>query len=129
MDWKLIYRELKTLNWLTLLILSSASYLFMNPSLTLGVILGGLIAIANFSLFQHTIRRAFSSEGHLQANKMSIIAKYYFRFLALGIIIYLLISSHLMNPIGLVIGFSTVVVSIVGLGIKRAWKLYASEAT
>jgi hypothetical protein len=129
MDWKIIYKDLKTLNWFILLILSSLSYFLMNSSLTLGIILGGLVIIANFGLFQHTIRCAFSPEGAMRNRRMSIIAKYYFRLLALGGIIFFLISLRWVNPVGLAIGLSTVVFSIVIFGVKRAWKTFISEAT
>ena len=129
MDWDKIYRELKRLNWLILLILSLISYFLMSHSLTLGIILGGLVIMTNFHVFQHTIRRAFSPQGIMQAAKISIIAKYYFRLLALGIIIYILITRGWVDPVGLALGLSTVVISIVSLGVRRAWKTRTGEAT
>ncbi len=101
----------------------------MSRSLTIGVILGGLIIIVNFKVFQHTIRSAFSPEGVMKMRKMSIIAKYYFRLLALGVIIYFLISNGWVDPVGLAIGLSTVVISIVSFGINRAWKTFTGEET
>ena len=91
----------------------------MDNSLTLGIILGGLIIILNFRLFQNTIRRAFSPEGIIKGVKIIIILKYYFRLSALGIIIYLFVAKGGIDPVGLVIGLSTVVVSIFSLGITR----------
>ncbi len=129
MDWDKIYRELKRLNWLILLTLSLISYFLMSHSLTLGIILGGLVIMTNFHVFQHTIRRAFSPQGIMQAAKISIIAKYYFRLLALGIIIYILITRGWVDPVGLALGLSTVVISIVSLGVRRAWKTRTGEAT
>ena len=129
MDWDKIYRELKRLNWLILLILSLISYFLMSHSLTLGIILGGLVIMTNFHVFQHTIRRAFSPQGVMQTAKISIIAKYYFRLLALGIIIYILITQGWVDPVGLALGLSTVVISIVSLGVRRAWKTRTGEAT
>ncbi|MFH1349967.1 MAG: ATP synthase subunit I [Pseudomonadota bacterium] len=129
MDWQIVYRDIKALNWITLLILSSLSFFLMSPSHTSGIILGGLIIIANFGLFQHTIHCAFSPEGVMRVRGMSIIAKYYFRLLALGVIIFFLISFKWIHPVGLAIGLSTVVISIVSFGIKRAWQTFFSEAT
>jgi len=129
MDWDKIYRELKKLNWLILLILSSISYFLMSHSLTLGIILGGLVIMTNFHVFQHTIRRTFSPQGVMQTAKISIIAKYYFRLLALGIIIYILITQGWVDPVGLALGLSTVVISIVSLGVRRALKTRTGEAT
>ena len=128
MDWYIIYEDLKKRNWMILLILSSVSYFFLSNTMTLGVIVGGLIIIANFKIFQHTICSAFSPEGVMNRKKSSIIAKYYLRLLALGIVIYFLIKSGWVNPIGLAIGISTVVISIVTFGISWVLKKSTGEA-
>ena len=129
MDWQKAYGDLKKLNWFTLLIMSLISYFLLSQSLTLGIILGGFIIIANFSLLQHTIRRGFSSEGVMSTTKFFIIVKYYFRLLALGIVIAFLIKRGWVDPVGLALGLSTVVISIVSFGIKRALKTVTGEAT
>ncbi len=128
MDWKTLYKDLSTRNWLILLFLSSSSFFMMSNSLTLGVILGGLVIIVNFNILQRTICRAFSSEG-IMTGKITVILKYYLRLLALGVIIYVLITKGWVDPVGLAVGLSTVVISIVSLGFSRAWKTYSSEAT
>ncbi len=127
MDWKTLYRHLSTRNWLILLLMSSVSFFVTGNSLTLGIILGGLVIIINFNILQHTIHKAFSPEG-VMTGKMAVIFKYYMRLLALGIIIYVLITHGWVDPIGLAIGLSTVVLSIVSFGISRAWKTYSTEA-
>ena len=129
MDWEKVYRDLKRSNWLILLILTLISLFLMSHVFTTGIVLVGLIIIANFHLFQHTIRCAFSPEGIMRATKISIIVKYYFRLLALGIIMYIVIARGWVEPVGLVIGLSTVVISIVSFGIKRALKTHSREAT
>ena len=122
-DWDQTYKNLKKFNWIILLLLSSISYFLMKSSFTLGVILGGLIIIANFSLLQSTIRNAFPGDGLVKTRKSVLILKSFFRLFFLGGVIYLLITRGLIDPIGLTIGISTVVFSIVGFGINRAWKL------
>ncbi|MBN2124692.1 MAG: ATP synthase subunit I [Deltaproteobacteria bacterium] len=129
MDWKAHYKDLRSLNWAVLLVFSSVSYLLMAPARTTGVILGGLIAIANFNILQHTIRRAFGSGGLQATSKASIIAKYYLRLLALGVVVLVLITTDWVDPIGLAIGLSTVVLSIFCFGIRKAIKMKTGEAT
>ena len=129
MDWKTISKELKTRNWIILFILSAISYLLLSPARTLGTILGGILVIANFEVFQHTICKAFSPDGLLKIKKLSIIIKYYFRLIALGIIIFVLITKGWVDPIGMAIGLSTVVISIVILGINMALKTLTREAS
>jgi hypothetical protein len=129
MDWKLTYRALKKRNWFILLLLSGASYFIADRAVTLGVILGGLTIIANFSVLQHTVRRAFSPDGVMEAGKWSILLKTYARLFVLGIIIFVLVTQGLADPIGLGIGLSTVVFSIVSYGIQKAVNTsYSREA-
>jgi hypothetical protein len=40
------------------------------------------------------------------------LAKYYLRFLISGVIIFLLIAGKVVNPVGLILGLSVVVASI-----------------
>ena len=128
MDWDVLSKDLSKQNWIILLILAAGSFLLMKPTFTLGIILGGLIIIANFNLLQHTIRCSFSSGGVMRTNKLSIIAKYYFRLAALGLIIYTVITHGWVNPIGLAIGLSTIVFSIIQLAIRTLLKTSSGEA-
>ena len=96
-----VFKEIGTQNWIILFFLGFVSFFFAGSPFTLGVILGGLIIIANFSLLQYTIRGAFSSDCLVEAKKKSIIAKYYFRLAILGIIIYILLANAWVDPIGL----------------------------
>jgi hypothetical protein len=65
----------------------------------------------------------------MRSGKFSIIAKYYFRLLALGLILYILITKAGIDPVGLAVGLSTVVISIVSLGVSLALKTVSREAT
>jgi len=128
MEWQRFHNILRMLNWLVLLCFSLASYFSMGPFWTTGVLLGGLIAIANFTVLQRTVRRAFSPEGIHQGARFSIVGKYYLRILALGAILYVLIAKGWIDPLGLAVGLSTVVLSIVGLGIGLALRIRTKEA-
>jgi hypothetical protein len=128
MNWKSIEKRLRLLNWVILLILSSASALLMSRSFAGGVLLGGLIAITNFQVLQHTIRGAFLPEGNMKRGKFSIIVKSYLRLFALGMIIYILIDKSLVDPIGLAVGVSTILFGIVSLAVSLVVKTKAGEA-
>ena len=121
-------KQIKTDNWIILLILSVLSAVFMSAPFTLGVIAGGFIIIANFSLLQHTIRGAFSDQGAFQGKKLALIAKSYFRLAFMGLIIYILITNGWADVIGLVVGLSIVVFSILNFGVRSAWRTSSREA-
>ena len=126
-DKEKLLRQIKTNNWIFLLILGSLSSVFMSTTFTLGVILGGLIIIANFSVLQHTISCAFTDQGAMRGKKISLIAKSYFRLAIMGLIIYILITNGLVNPLGLTIGLSIVIFSILDFGIRTAWRTSSSR--
>ena len=128
MDWEKLSKALKIHNWVTLLILASVSFFLMSQAFTLGIIVGGLVIIGNFSLLQRTIRRSFFEGGVMRSNKMSIIAKYYLRLLVMGIIIYISITRGFVDPIGLTVGLSIVVISIIHIAIRTIWKMSSGEA-
>jgi hypothetical protein len=128
MDWEIISKYFKTQGWFILLILAALSYFLMSPAFTLGIILGGLIVIANFNFLQYTIRSAFSSEGTMMNKKKTIVAQYYFRLAILGIIIYILATNKWVDMVGLFIGLSIVVINILITGIRVALKTSSGEA-
>jgi len=128
MEWEKLQNFLRTMNWVVLLMLSSFGYFLMSPFWTAGVLSGGLLAIANFGVLQQTVRRAFSSEGIHQGARFSIVGKYYLRLLALGVILYLLITRGWIDPVGLVVGLSTVMVSIIALAIHMVLRTRTKEA-
>jgi hypothetical protein len=115
-------------NWLIFLTLSLLSFFLMSPSWTMGVILGGLITIGNFNLLQHTIKSVFSSQPIEKTVRVTIVAKYYFRLLGLGVILFVLITRGWVDPVGLTVGLSIVVFTIVGVGIRMALKTSTREA-
>ncbi|MFZ0449842.1 MAG: ATP synthase subunit I [Desulfatiglandaceae bacterium] len=127
MEWKRAFRILKTLNWVILLLLSSASFFLMGNAFTAGVIMGGFLIIANFNLLQRSITMAFSPSGVFGANKGAVVGKYYLRMAVLGLLLYLLISQSWINPVGLAVGLSVVVISIVALGVLLIWKKPSGE--
>ena len=128
MDWEIISKYFKTQGWFILLILAALSYFLMSPAFTLGIILGGLIVIANFNFLQYTIRSAFSSEGTMMNKKKTIVAQYYFRLAILGIIIYIVATNKWVDMVGLFIGLSIVVINILITGIRLALKTSSGEA-
>ncbi|MCD6294276.1 MAG: ATP synthase subunit I [Deltaproteobacteria bacterium] len=121
-------QDIRTFNWVILLILSALSGVFMEAQFTLGVVLGGLIIIANFSILQRSVRMAFSDQGAMKGKKIALIVKFYFRLAIMGLILYILITGGWVNPLGLAVGLSVVVLSILNFGIRAAFRTSSREA-
>jgi hypothetical protein len=113
-------------NWVLLAGATAAAAVLAPLDFALGVFCGGLIVTVNFYLLARTLRRALTPP-HL-ASHNTVIAKYYLRFLASAFIIFLLIAGGVVNPLGLVIGLSVVVVSIILATIREVKKIIFKEA-
>ena len=98
------------MNWVLLALSSLFGLLYATPAFAGGIICGGLIVTINFHLLYRTLKKSFVPAGLVSHHV--ILAKYYARFIISGLIIFVLIFKHMVNPIGLFIGLSVVVVSI-----------------
>ena len=92
----------------------------------LGILAGGLIVTVNFHLLARTLKKSLTPP-HLVSHNV-IIAKYYVRFIASGVIIFFLISGHYVDPLGLFVGLSVVVASIVVATLRELKNLIFKEA-
>jgi len=98
-------------NWILLFLTTVAGFALAPPEFTYGILCGGLIVTINFHLLAKTLRKALKPP-HV-ASPASVIAKYYLRFTISGILIFILIYWKLVDPVGLIIGLSIVVASII----------------
>lgn len=90
-----------------------------------GIICGGLIVTINFHLLAKTIFKTFANK---HGSHNVVLVKYYLRLLVSGIILFVLISKHIVDPLGLFIGLSIVVVSITMATVVEVKKLIFKEA-
>ena len=128
-DWEETYKDLKRRNWFIVLLLGSLSAVIMDHAFTLGIILGGIIAILNFDVLQRIISGAFFGNRPKRPKKIIGIIIFYLRFTVIGIIIFFLMRRNWLDPIGLTIGLSVVVIGIVSFGISNLFKAKHGEAT
>jgi len=113
-------------NWILLILASLFGALVFSPAFFRGVAFGGLIVTINFHLLSRTLKKALTPP-HL-ASHHKILAKYYVRFTISGIIIFLLIANRVVDPLGLFVGLSIVVASIMLATVCEVTKLIFKEA-
>ena len=77
----------------------------------LGVLLGGLISIVNFHWLGYDLRRVFKNLS--DGSKARIMFKYYIRFAVTAVVLYFIVSSSIVDVIGLLVGLSVVLINIV----------------
>lgn len=98
-------------NWFLFIVGSLLALINLPLPFSAGIICGGIIVTVNFHLLSRTLKKALTPP-RLSSPKI-VIAKYYIRFTLSAMIIYLLISRHLVDPLGLLLGLSIVVISII----------------
>lgn len=123
---KRILKMITRANWVLLVVAGLAGLLWAPPAFARGIIFGGLIVTVNFHLLARTLKKALTPP-HLASHNV-ILAKYYVRFTISGVIIFFLISKHLVDPLGLFIGLSVVVASIMLATAVEITKLIFKEA-
>ena len=113
-------------NWALFLAASIVGFVLLPADFAKGVLFGGLLVTVNFHLLAGTLRKALTPP-HLSSHNL-IIAKYFLRFIGSGFIIFVLIAGNYVNPVGLVIGLSVVVFSIMLATLCEITKLIFKEA-
>ncbi len=114
-------------NWILFSVASIVGLILLPPDFARGIIFGGLIVTINFHLLYRTLKKAFRP-FRLSSHRV-VLAKYYIRFLISGVIIFVLISGHYVDPLGLIIGLSVVVASIMLATMCELTKHIFKEAT
>jgi hypothetical protein len=116
----------KTLWWGNLAVfgvLTGGAFILAPWFSALSVAVGGVLALVNFRLLGRTLRRAIRpGQGHGVMG--TVLIKYYLRFAATAVVIWILVRQGLVEPLGLLVGLSVVVVSIIIWGACQARKLY-----
>ena len=113
-------------NWILFFVASIFGLIVSPLHFAMGIIFGGLIVTVNFHLLHRTLKKALTPP-HL-ASLSVVLSKYYIRFIVSALIIFILISRHYVHPVGLFIGLSVVVVSIILATIFEFKKLIFKEA-
>ena len=113
-------------NWILFCAVSIGGFVLASGHFAWGILAGGLIVTINFHLLYRSLKRALTPP-HL-ANTRVVLGKYYIRFLASAVIIYVLIADHYVSPLGLIIGLSVVVTSIFIATLNEIRKIIFKEA-
>ncbi len=92
----------------------------------LGVVCGGLLVTGNFHLAYRSLNRSF--QGGRPPAFPVVMAKHYLRFLVTGVIIFVLISNGIGSPLGLLLGLSVVVVSLLAASIVEARRMMREKS-
>jgi hypothetical protein len=109
--------EMARRNWIILIFLLVVSSLARNLDFSLGVLYGGLTAVAGYQWLHSALVKALrrSDTGTVRSFQVG----YLLRLLALAVVLGVLIAVVKVNIVGLVIGLSVVVINIFWTTVKR----------
>jgi len=120
-----IQKKIEIRNWIFLGIFLSVSLIFMPSRFTLGLLLGGLISIINFFWLYQSLRKAFQ---HLSGGTKSVVVfKYYIRLAVTAIVLFFIITRMHVDVIGLIVGLSVVVISIIFTTVLELLKINSAN--
>ncbi|RJX31424.1 MAG: hypothetical protein C4531_07565 [Desulfurivibrio sp.] len=104
------------LNWLTALLFSGLAWLYYPGLIAKSVLIGGLVANISYFYLKKDLKDLLQGKllhsGKVQRAKYRFYLKYYARLTALALVLYLLVSRHIVHPLGLLMGLSVVIISI-----------------
>jgi hypothetical protein len=122
-----IIRFVTYANWILLGAVAIIGFFGFSAKVGLGIVAGGLIVSINFHLLSKTLKKALSPPAIASIN--SVLFKYYIRFIITAIIIYILMTTQRVDPIGLIVGLSIVVASMVFATLNELRQLITKEAS
>lgn len=97
-------------NWVLSVLMTAGAFLFVSPKFGWGVFAGGLIISINFHFLYRILKKSLNPLKLVRPGV--VMGKYYIRFFISALIIYVLIAEHYVDPLGLLLGLSIVVISI-----------------
>jgi len=131
----LLLRSVQQFNWVLIAVLFAGSWYILNWQVAQSVFIGGLLANISFFLMRRDVNifmTNFSDAGmHWKAvkrlEKIKFFLKFYGRLTALGVILYALVKYLTIDMIGLVIGLSTIMISVIVVVLSRGRMLYSVQ--
>ncbi len=117
-------------NWFLFVVGTLLGFINTPVLFAMGILTGSLLVTLNFHLLRHTLYKALdTSSGKSSRSILSVVLiKYYIRFAISGIAIFALIKGNIVDPLGLILGLSVVVVSIMAATTLELTRLIFKEA-
>jgi hypothetical protein len=111
--------EIARRNWIILAVLTLTSLPWRTTSVTLGILGGGLVAIGGYYWLHRSLRQLLETPQPGGSRKFRF--GYIVRLGSLAAALLLLITVVKVNPVGLALGLSVVVINIGWTTIKRSF--------
>lgn len=123
-------RFVTTSNWFLFAVGSALGFINTPHPFAMGILCGALLVTLNFHLLRRTLVRSLDPTALKGARVIlsGVLIKYYIRFAISGMVIFALIKGKIVDPLGLILGLSVVVVSIMAATAVELTRLIFKEA-
>jgi len=112
-----LLQQIARRNWIVLGFLLTLSLLVRSTEFTLGVLAGGLVAIIAYHWLYRSATKALIHAQNDAARKFKF--SYFIRLGTLGVALYVLIALARLDPVGLAVGLSVVVLNMFWTTLRR----------
>jgi hypothetical protein len=117
--------KIERLNWLLTAVMALGSWLFFSPQAAKSVLVGGMIVNISFTLMKRDTVKAM--QGALSSVKIVFLLKYYAKLPALALLLYYVIKHGRLAIGGLLVGLSSVVISVGYTALSEFIRYYGSK--
>jgi len=111
-----LIRRVGKLNWVIAALLGTIAGATLPFYVAKSVFVGGILANLSYMLLKRDLKNFLASKliliGRAEQAKRKFYLKYYLRLSGLALVIFWLISRHIVQPIGFLVGSSAIVLSI-----------------
>lgn len=132
---KSVLSHVQRFNWVLLAILTLGAWYLFSGVVAQSVLIGGLLANVSFFLLRRDIDQFMSNFSQAGMNwravknleKVRFFLKFYGRLAVLALVLYLLITRVSIDVIGLVIGLSTIMLSVIIVVLSKGSVLLSAQ--
>ncbi len=131
-----LLRMIQQFNLLMVAVFTAGSWYIIDWTLAQSVLIGGLLASGSFYLLKRDIEQLIDrvasagdqAKGVKKMEKVRFFLKFYARLTVLGLLLFVLTTKISINMIGLVIGLSTVMLSVVIVVLARGRMIFSVQS-
>ena len=132
----LLLRYILVFNLLTLLIFVGGSLYLYDWVIARSVLAGGVLAGGSFFMLKKDIERMIGRVSNAgmeikavkTAEKVRFLIKFYARIIVLGLLLFVLVTKVNINMIGLAVGLSTIMLSVVIVFLSKGRTIYSVQS-
>lgn len=126
----LTLQKMQVISWICLALLAAGSAVLVSLAFAWAVLVGGVISIGSFWVSHRDVVRMIESvtalpvvearQAQARQGQKGYLIKFWIRLAIIGVVLLVLIKSQAVNIFGLILGLSTVVLTITILSLHVA---------